>query len=276
MTSSSVISLFRFPVVVHIHKTNGGIRNENMPFNDSDFRAYKGAQTDIDFIVRNNDRKPVTLAGKNAYVIIRDNETKQQVLKKSLKFIDESRGKLQLSLTPAEIAGWEEGYYEYVILQENRDGSQNILYTSQDQDARGWFELRSGALPPLSQSYELTPAQFHPIHVGGYPGGTTRWISDHLPGDAKLGFKEGLHTFAVYLSKFTGRLWVQGSLETCTPSSETDWFFINLTPNTFELHFTNACGIEPYNFEANISWVRFVYEGDVSNAGLITRILYKP
>lgn len=247
-----------------------------MPFNDSDFRAYKGAQTDIDFIVRNNDRKAVTLAGKNVYVIIQENETRRQMLKKPLKFLDETKGRLQLSLTPAEVNDWEEGFYEYVILQENKDGSQNILFTSQDQDARGWFELKGGALPPISQSADLDPKNFTPIHVGQYPGGTTRWQSDMLPGDAQLNFKDGLNTFAIYLNHFTGKVWVEGSLENCPPTSDADWFLIHLTPNTFELCFYDACGIEAYNFEANVSWVRFLFEEDEFNTGSITRILYKP
>lgn len=276
MTSASVVNLYRFPLRVHIHKTNRGVRNENMPFNDYDFKAYKGAQTDIDFIVRNNDRKAVTLAGKNAYVIIRENQTKREMLKKPLKFIDQSKGKLQLSLSPTEVNDWEEGYYEYIILQENRDGSQNILYTSQDQDARGWFELRGGALPPISQPYDLDPKNFTPIHFGEYPGGNTRWQSDMLPGDAQLGFSDGLHTFALYLNHFTGKVWVEGSLEECAPATAEDWFLIHLTPNTFELCLYDACGIEPFNFEANVSWVRFVFEEDTLNTGSITRILYKP
>ena len=246
-----------------------------MPYNDTDFRVYKGATTDIDFIVRNNDRKAVTLAGKNVYVIIRDNQTKREMLKKPLRMLDPSKGKLQLSLSPAEVNDWEEGYYDFVILQENRDGSQYILYTTQDQDARGVLELRGGALPPVSQPHDLLPENFKPFHFGEYPGGVTRWASDAVPGDAQLGFTDGLHTFAVYLSKFTGKLWVQGSLEACMPTEDTDWFLINLTPNKFELNFYECCGIEPFNFEANVSWVRFIYEEDTLNTGSITRILYK-
>lgn len=247
-----------------------------MPYNDSDFKVYKGAQTDIDFIVRNNDRKAVTLAGKNAYIIILDNETKAEKLNKSLRFLDESKGQLQLSLTPAEIEGWTEGYYDYVILQENIDGSQNILYTSQNQDARGVMELKGGLLPPVANSYDLDPTTFTPFHYGDYPGGVTRYASDALPGDAQLGFADGLHTLAVYLSDFTGKLWVQGSLEECMPTTDVDWFDVNLTPNTFELFFNAESGIEPFNFEGNLRWIRFVYEEDTLNTGNITRILYKP
>lgn len=270
------IALYRFPLVVHLHWKDQGVPNMSRPLVDSDFKVYKGAQTDIDFVVRNNDRKAVSLAGKNAYIVILDNDTGKEMLKKSLKFLDESRGKLQLSLTPGEIDEWEEGYYDYVILQENRDGTQNILYTNQDQDARGWFELRSGRLPQVYKSFDLDPKKFTPFHVGQYPGGETRWFSDYLPGDAQLGDVFGLHTFALYLKNFTGKVWVQGSLEPCVPTKDEDWFFINLTPNTFELCFYNACGIEPFNFEANVSWVRFIYEEDVLNTGSITRILFKP
>ncbi len=270
------VFLYRFPLRVQLHLQDRGVANMSRPFVDNDFKVYKGAQTDIDFYVRNNDRKPITLSGKNAYVIIRDNRSKREVLKKELRFIDEMRAHLQLNLFPAEIEDWEEGYYDYVVLIEHMDSSQSVLFTSQNQDARGWFELKGDVLPSLSQSYDLNPAEFVPFQYEDNTGTTTRYVSTALPGDAALGFKDGLQTFAVYVKEFSGRVWVQGSLEESPGVSYNDWFPIHVTPNTFEITFYEHSGIEPFNFQSNVKWIRFVYEKDFFNEGDITRILYKP
>lgn len=276
MTSSSVINLYKFPLVIHLQQTDRGIRNENMPYADSDFKAHKGVQTDIDFVVRNNDRKPVNLIGKSVCILILDHESKQQVLRKRLCIRDYTRSLVQLSLLPHEVERLEEGYYDYVVLIENETGSQNILFTNQDQNAAGWFELKGGALPPLPQPIDLNPAIFQPFHVGEYPGGSTRYASQTLAGDAKLGFGDGVHTFVLYLNNFSGKVWVEASIEESTPTNDLDWFYVHLTPNQFDLIFYGESGLRPFNFNVNARWVRFVFEPNELNDGSITRIIFKP
>jgi hypothetical protein len=247
-----------------------------MPYADSDFKAHKGVQTDIDFVVRNNDRKPVNLIGKSVCILILDHESKQQVLRKRLCIRDYTRSLVQLSLLPHEVERLEEGYYDYVVLIENETGSQNILFTNQDQNAAGWFELKGGALPPLPQPIDLNPAIFQPFHVGEYPGGSTRYASQTLAGDAKLGFGDGVHTFVLYLNNFSGKVWVEASIEESTPTNDLDWFYVHLTPNQFDLIFYGESGLRPFNFNVNARWVRFVFEPNELNDGSITRIIFKP
>ena len=41
------------------------------------------------------------------------------------------------------------------------------------------------------------------------------------------------------------------------------------------INYTNFSGVEAYNFNGNIMWVRFRYEPDPANAGTIDKILYR-
>jgi hypothetical protein len=54
---------------------------------------------------------------------------------------------------------------------------------------------------------------------------------DKVIGDSYLGFTDGLHTIAIYLNNFTGRVFVQATL--ATDPQEEDWFDINLITNQF-------------------------------------------
>lgn len=269
------INLFQHPRVIHLTQIDNGIRNNNLSFTDQDFKVYKGADFSIDFVVRNNDRKPINLVGKDLTITILDHVAGTTMMQKSITILDEHAGKARLSLTPADVQDWDIGYYDYSILIENEDGTKNLLFTDQDQNARGWFELRQGVLPGFVPSVVVTEDEFAPFHHGEMPGGVTRYASPNFPGDAQLGFADGLHTVAIYLTSFTGTLWVQGSLEDQAPDSDADWFEINITPNQFNVAYADETGIDVFNFIANVTWVRFVYEPDVLNSGTVDQIYLK-
>ncbi len=273
---TSVITLYNNPIRIDLTQSDKGVRNENMPLTRSDFHAYKGATTEIEFLVRNNDRKPIVLSGKNVYIIIRDLPTKSEILKKKLCITDYERARVKLPLYPSEVVDWAEGFYEYVVLVENPDSSQNILYTSQDQAVRGWFELKNGALPPLAPLYDINPQEWVGEHIGKYPGGQTAYFSDYLPGNSSFGFSTGLHTFVLYLDNYTGVIKIRGSLDLAAPTYDGDWFAISVTPSTFELKFEEASGLFPYNFYTNALWIRFENIPDQTNSGRITRLIFKP
>lgn len=46
------IFLYKFPLRIQLHQVDRGIPNMSRPLVDNDFKAYKGAQTDIDFLVK--------------------------------------------------------------------------------------------------------------------------------------------------------------------------------------------------------------------------------
>lgn len=82
------------------------------------------------------------------------------------------------------------------------------------------------------------------------------------------GSTRGLHTLAVYLSDFTGRLYIQGTL--ATDPQEDDWFNIELQNNSAYTEFpivngsptgiNGDTGVDSFSFEANLVWLRAVVD----------------
>lgn len=277
MTTPTVTLYQKNPLAIHLTQVDHGVRNINMPFFDADFRIYKGVTSNIDFVIRNNDRKPINLIGKSLSVTVIDHDTDTVKIEKPFVIIDEIKGKARLDFLPSEVVDWDVGFYNYAVLIENEDGTQNLLFTDQNDSAQGWFELAKNVLPQLNGPEDLGGIEtWTPFHDGLLPAGTTRFRSSAIPGDAAHNANDGLHSIAIYLDNFTGRVWVQGSIEELVPNLEIDWFEIHLTPNQFELNFVGESGIQAFNFTANVTWIRILTEPDaILNQGTITKVLIK-
>ena len=278
----TAVKLYKFPLVLDLTLVDQGIRNNNMPFRDSDFKVYRGTFNPVEFIVRDNDRKPVNLVGKSLTATIINFFTGAVFLQKEIFVIDAAKGRIKLLLTPAEIAEWENGFYKYSILINNEDGTNNLLFVDRNQNAGGFFEMLDGVLPGLVESVHVAPDEFMETNIAPPTSDPTRFLSSAFPGDALFCEDDGLHTAVVYLTDFVGKFFIQGSLEDTPTPNEDDWFDIHLTMTTPYFEFGNTptpddtfTGLEAFTFTGSLRWVRFKYVPDDDNEGTVDKVLYR-
>lgn len=260
--------LYFNPIQIWLVQSNRGAPNRNMNPNDVDFKIYKGVANEMDFIIRNLDRKPVPLMGKKLIITVVNAYNNDVVIQKFMQIRDPYKGQAVARITPAETAELDVGYYRYTILMVNEDGYETILYTDMDQKARGYFELRDGALPPPRLPRILLGEDFLPYMITNVPP-TTVYVSSAVPGDALLDLTDSLMTYAVYLQNWSGRLIVQASLEATAPDPYESWIILH------EREYSNFTGIDWNNIEGNYTWIRFVYENDDTNEGTFVKVLFK-
>lgn len=280
--------LFKFREYVQLWLTNGNVPNTNPPMIQYDTKIYKGATNTIDFVVRNNDRKPVNLVGYQIEALIERVENPELLLTKSVQAIDDVGGKAQLTLLPGEIETWYGGFYRYSIRVTDITGKQKYLYTDVNRSTYSTFELLEGLQQALVPAIQINNSQFTPYSLAYYNTGAPNapvpydgyeniWTTGALQGDAQKMQSNGMHTVVAYTSgDFIGRFWVQGSLSTDAPQ-ETDWFDIRLTPssNFFSYTPTDSPKIKVFNFTGNYYWIRMFYQSDQKNTGFFDKILYK-
>lgn len=278
----TAVKLYNFPLVIDLTLVDRGIRNNNMPFRDSDFKVYRGTFNPVEFIIRDNDRKPINLVGKCITATVINFFTNSVVLQKDIAIIDPAKGRIKLLLAPQEIAEWETGFYKYSILINHEDGSNNLLFVDQDHTAGGFFEMLDGVLPDLIESIHIATDEFMETNIAPPTNESTRFLSSAFPGDALLCEEDGLHTAVVYLTDFVGKFFIQGSLEDTPTSNEDDWFDIFLTMTVPYFEFGNTptpddtfTGLEAFTFTGSLRWVRFKYVPDDDNTGTVDKILYR-
>lgn len=282
MATGNTIKLYKFPLVIALTQTDHGIEQNNMPFGDSDFKIYRGAHTPVEFVVRDNDRKPVPLVGRCVTMTIIDFHTKLVKLQKNAQVIDGPKGRIRVTFDPQEIVNLPAGFYRYTMLLANEDNTNNLLYIDKDQRATGFFELIENVLPELVESGQILSDQFTPVNETPPTTSPTIFISGACPADSALCEKDGLHTVVVYTTNYVGKFFVQGSLETSPTSEDKEWFDISLTSFTPFFEFGNTpnadstfTGLEAFNFTANIRWIRFKHIPDDDNPGSLDQVLFR-
>ena len=278
---TSVI-VFSFPQTINVVMTDRGVENFNMSLEDSDFKIYKGADNPIDFIVRNDDRKPVNLVGKSVVITVLNFFTEELFLKKEAEILDAEQGSFKITFTPEETANWEPSFYKYSLLMNHLEGDSTLLFVDQDHNAAGVFEFIDGVLPDLKDSFRVLGEEFTPVNIAPPTTEPTNFISTALPADALLCQVDGLHTVVVYGTDYAGKFFVEGSLEPTPSPNDQDWFKIHL--RSFEQFFElgnkpdpdcTFTGIEAFTFTAMTRWVRFRHIPDMDNTGTIDQVLYR-
>ena len=266
--------LFKFKEYVQLWQTDRNVPNINGPMIQYNTTIYKGATNTIDFVVRNNDRKPVNLVGYQIVALIQRVENPEVLLEKSVTVTDERSGKARLILVSADIADWYAGFYRYTIRLTDVTGKQEFLYTDVNRSTYGQFELIEGLAAALSPAIDLPADKFTPFPRGPYD---STWSTGALPGAAQSDRAAGMHTVVAYTSHgWIGDLRIQASLTMDAPG-EGDWFDVPVGVDGPEFKYTkqNSPSVKVFNFTGNYYWVRMQYHTDPVNTGQFNRILYK-
>lgn len=231
------------------------------------FKIYQGVASRIYVTIKNSDKKVIPAAGKVFTAYLVSNETEELVLQRELDEIDAAKGQWELTMLEGETAEWRPGTYRMVvtILDENQD--EYNLYGDTDYSAIAEVWLLDNAMPSFKAA-TISDATVWSLSSGVY-------YSSAYPGDAQEGRHDGLHSLVAYLTNFTGRFWVQASLDNTAPAANSEWFNVNVGGATDFIDYVSESDIQNLDFNVNAQWVRFAYDPDVANLGTFDQVLYR-
>lgn len=253
--------LYYLPVQIQLTALESGGELMSLPLVDNDFKIFKGAHPNIEFAIRDHNRKPFNLVGKGARIVIRERSQNLTILSKKLKVIDERKGRVKLDLKPYEFQDWDSGNYVFSVLIIDECGDESLTYTDRNQGASGYLEVVEGVLPLIDEAVEIN--DFVIMEFDRTHGNDKRYVSQKIQGNAQAGSDRGIITFQVYPVNFTGRLWVQASLETDPVSYHESWFEVPLAPHSEYYYFRNCSNTQAFNIKGVYSWLRFLWQRDV-------------
>lgn len=254
----SVIHIFRIPQVVELTLGSGGTLM-NYSVNRTDFRLFRHVDNQIDFWLKNIDRKAVTMANSAASVHITHPRTQRVIMTRDLEVVDAAKGHLRLFVSGEEAAALPPGALKYsTVITNTVTNVQTLLFTDRDRSGSGTVEVTEGPIPDPPEPIRLSFSEF--IFRSG------RYYSEALEGAAQVRNYSGQHSLAINLAAFTGRFTVQGSLEENPSSLDTNWF------NVDNRLYNNDNGLVHFPFEGNLLWVRFMVE---LGSGSIEKIEYR-
>ena len=270
----SLIYLYSYNLPVQVYLTNHSAPNYNRPMYNYNVSIYKNNYNVIDFVVRNNDRKPVALIGCELTIIIQHTASNIVVLEKVAKTTDEVNGRAQVELTADDIRNWSLGEYQYNIRISHPSGRQEFLYTDVNNNTIGVFTLYDSVGSSFIPATELTFEKLTNT-TNNWDNPHPYYISGAISASNAVGNTDGLFSIVVYQDSWMGDFKVQGSLENLSPTDKS-WFDIDLYPGISTANFDGSTtSPTAFSFCINVRWIRFIVDPKTNNTGKFIKIVYK-
>jgi len=245
----------------------GAFINRNMAMHNPDFLVFKDSQTEVEFVVRNVDRKPIDLTGRKMFVTLVDYHTAVTLAVVPLEVVDAKRGIARLTFLPYMVKDIKLGFHRYVVSYQLDNGNAKLLNTDQYERVSGFFEIRYGRELQGIQSQHAEFSEFYPDKTNRFD---TVWITPNFKGNLQNGSLIGLHTFVFSLVHWTGKVTMEGAIVSETPK-EIDWFPL-LIDEQRDQTYVDRSGLCAYNLNANLQWIRFKFVPDIRNNGEIKKV----
>jgi hypothetical protein len=133
--------------------------DRSMDLDNADFRIYKGVDNKVEFILRNTDRKPVSIVGGAVEIVFTDRTTGAVIYREFCRVDDEMRGYCTLLLKSADTETWPEGAIRYSAVIRDSDLNHFLLFADHNQKATAFCYVMQSPIeaPPLDtfQSYDF-------------------------------------------------------------------------------------------------------------------------
>ena len=238
---------------------------------DRRITIHRGVYNPVSFTFKNEDQKAQDVVGKTYEFSIIDNETNQSVVTRLLKITDDgstvsTKGTATVEVTPGDLLKLDAKFYNFSVRElVTDDGSTLVTYSDTGYNAAGTLEVLDGAYPHAINS--TTVSVFN--HTTG-PLGKTSGSVYAKPGENN---NKALHTIAVYTKNFSGALRVQATM--ASSPADADYFDITLDGESSPVTFSSSTTVTNYNFYGVYHYIRFSWDNDTDNTGIIDKILYR-
>lgn len=232
------------------------------PMHDATIKIYKGTDNSINFNVFDDNRRKFNVAGSELLFTMFHQRTKRIALQRPAEIVNSINGQVRIRITHDDVSNLNAGYYNFSVKTTDDAGFDKLLQVDLGYNSLGVIELIDGVVPGPTPTYIADTWTFD----------GTYYISDTFAADSDRNYSVGLHTVAVYVTGYTGNLYIQFSLDEIAPTIESDWINVQISMMTDYIVFDDHTGIEPFNFTNVCKWIRFKWD---STTGSIDKILLR-
>lgn len=258
---SDTFTLLSYPQRSILVYAQGHSRTQNMPFNTTRKTIYKGVDSTLGFDVKNQDRKPINLLGKDILVNIMQVRTGELVLQRRASLVEPESGFCEFTVFSSDIVDLDPGIYQLSAVIYESDGIARSLYADNNRRVTMELEISDGAYPKFVPSVPLSFSQLG-----------SSWISQPVASNLQKNDSSNFHTIQIKVTNFTGKIEAMVSLEY---DSAGNYFPIKFVNDKYLVEFTNTTDVQGWNFIADARWIKILYTPDVTNTGTVDKILYR-
>ena len=246
-----------------------------------DLKLQKGIKNKIQIQFKNSDQKFLDVSTSSFVFVLFDTVNQRNLIEKDITIIDDGttralRGLGEVVLTESELQKCESTFYKMGIKALDSDGSYVPTYANTYYTVGATVEVRHDLYPTLVPSQEVT--KFSMYFNADESARQYEYYTGNLNAYPEFNSNTALHTAAVYMTRYKGRVIVEGTLET----SPTTFGHYAIIKDTTYNGFT---GIDYYNFNGVFSKIRVRYIPDKDPvtqennntvySGTVDKVLYR-
>jgi len=227
-----------------------------------DITLQKGVKNNIQFQVKNSDQKPLNVSSSSFVFSMFDASNQRLIIEKALTILDDGstlslKGLTQLSLLEGDLWGLDTGNYQFGIKQlDPTDGTYTPAYANTYYGMAGTIKLAHDFMPALAPSQEVTT--FQKFLNRDYNAGSFLFVSGELRAYPEFHSNGEYHTAAVYMTNYTGEVYIQGTVDNRPPPPGNPSTFANVQSR----HYQNFTGIDYFNFQGAFTYVNLLHIPD--------------
>ena len=247
-----------------VKNSDFALHTENQLVYAKPLQIYKGVDNRFQFLIKNQDQKPVSLLDSSILFNLIDPTTKELVFSRVLQLIYNDTGSATTLIEGTLIDDINAGLYNYSIVVASPEGEQQIVYSDDNYNAQGQARLLDSVYPAFVPSANLTlPSYTNDISTNYH---NVAFTSTTLTADRVKG--RAVYQTAQYnTAGFTGNIELQASQDVTSVSNANNW----VTVNTAVL--TNSTGNQYFNFQGKYSAIKFKV---TQSSGAVNYILFRP
>ena len=262
---AETITFYKYDNNIHLMLADDSNKTVNSPMNNKIIKIYKGVDTVLNFFVKDKDRKPVSLASGSLTAYLVNHNTKSLIFSRLVDEIDNTTGQAKLKIFSKDLSSLETGLYDMSLTFKNNLDEVMTLFADRGDNVRLTIEIKDGPIPKLIDSTTIT------FTTQGGTGAKT--YSSAIEVASISPDTKNLHTFVAYLTNYSGDLHAEGSVEETSVAS--GFFPITIGSSTAYKSYSGITLVDPFNFTANLNWIRFAHDPSGTNAGTVDKILYR-
>lgn len=256
---------------------------DNRPMTSNNIKLYKGVDNVVKFKVYDPDRKLISIDDLEVEATFIDVTTKERVLKKECDMTNK-KGIMELTVYEEDLINIAPSFYTLSIVGKNYDVpeqdapvSRTPFYTDTAANIQLTVEVLDSVDKTPIDTIEVFENDWVREEVGANLEPT--FSCGPFPATRLKNYKNGTHTIAVYGDNYTGTFKAFGTLEIVPPQDTNLYFPLNLTNLMTDVRYTEFTGIDPFTFQANIMWIKFVHTPDPAltqeQQGKITKLQFR-
>jgi hypothetical protein len=266
-----------FEVILDLDNNN----RINQVMYQRDLKLQKGVKNKVQIQFKNSDQKFIDVSTSSFVFVLFDTVNQRNLIEKDVTILDDGttralRGLGEVVFTESDLQACESTYYKMGVKAVDKDGSYTPTFANTYYGVGATIEVRHDLYPTLVPSQETT--KFSTYYNADQNAMQYEYYTGNLNAHPEFKGNAALHTAAIYMTRYKGRVIVEGTLES-NPGSFGHYAIIKDTT------YTGFTGIDYYNFNGVFSKIRVRYipakepvsqqNNNTVYAGTVDKVLYR-